>query len=242
VHCPQLLDPLTETIGLITPGDWIDFFRFVCEKYDGVYTAEDDSRNPFATLGLKMAEISQKHDVVFQPQHVGANVSAWSESDHQLPPDTQPYYLQANRGPRYLLGGLLARPFITTAQSGGKFAIASIESSSKRGPSVLSKKFTFAKVHQVFHVLDGAVLLTVNGQSSEVRAGETAFVPKGTALSIDFVDNYVRFWVFSSGNGLETLVSQAGQAFKGHLVPDQTANIDQSEVERVAYSIGLAFH
>ena len=87
----------------------------------------------------------------------GADVSERSENDTKLPDGVEPYYLRANTGPRYLMGGVLSRPFITTKQSGGKFAISSIESSSAHPPTVLAQPFSFQKVHQVYGVLDGCI-------------------------------------------------------------------------------------
>lgn len=241
VHQPQLIDQgNNETVGLVTPGHWVDFFRFVSEAYDGVVANEMDSRNPGATFGPKIKEIKEKYDVVFQPQFQGAEVQEWTAADEVLPEVQQAYYLKANTGPRYLLEGVLSKPFITMKQSAGltgNFAVTSIESSNRHTSSVLSKPFTFEKVHQVYHVLDGAISLTMaGGAASVVRAGESAFIPAGTAVSIEFLDRYVRFWAYSSGNGLEALVAEAGGAYEGSIVPDQSQvrQVDVTELRRVA--------
>lgn len=239
VHQPQLLDDgINETVGLVTPGQWVDFFRFVSEKFEGVVADEHDARNPMETLGPKFGEIKEKYDVVFQRDFQGAEVSEWTKEDSVLPEESgKEYYLKANTGPCYLLEGVLSRPFITTKQSKaptGNFAIASIESSNRLTNSVLSKPFTFEKTHQVYHVLDGAINVTVGGSPNLVRAGETAFVPAGTEISIDFVDRYNRFWAYSSGDGLESLIADAGSKFEGTIVPDQSRPLDTEALKRAA--------
>ena len=239
VHQPQLMDKgINETVGLVTPGQWVDFFRFVSERYDGVVCNESDSRNPGATLGPKIREIKEKYDVVFQPQFVGAEVSDWTEEDTVLPESQRAYYLKANTGPCHLLEGVLSRPFITTRQSAaptGNFAITSVESSNRLTNTILSRPFAFQKVHQVYHVLDGAISLTVNGSAENVvRAGESAFVPAGTEISVIFLDRYVRFWSYASGDGLETLIAEAGTAFKGTVVPDQVQEVDEIKLQAAA--------
>lgn len=240
IHQPQLLDPINESIGLVTPGQWVDFFRFVSEQYDGVVTDELDQRHPEDTLGPKLFEIKEKYDVIFQPQHQGCETSDWTDDDTKIPKGAEPYFLRANTGPRYLLGGVLSRPFITTQQCDGKFAITSIESSNKySGESLLAKPFTFTKVHQVYCVLDGSITLTVDRTLNEVRAGETIFIPAGTKISIHFNDRYVRFWSFSSGDGLEALISQGGGSFEGTVVPDQAREIDASKLSEAARAINL---
>ncbi|KAJ4982696.1 cupin domain-containing protein [Stagonosporopsis vannaccii] len=239
VHQPQLLDDgINETIGLVTPGQWVDFFRFVSEKYDGVVADEFDTRNPRDTFGPKIREIKEKYDVVFQPTFQGADVSDWCSEDSVLPNKAGiTYYLKANTGPCHLLEGVLSRPFITTTQSKaptGNFAITSIESSNRLPNTILSKPFAFAKTHQVYCVLDGAINVTVDGVAHLVRAGETVFVPAGTSIAVDFVDRYVRFWAYSSGDGLEALIAEAGDAYEGTIVPDQSRNVDVEAVRRAA--------
>lgn len=244
IHQPQVLDQgVNETVGLVTPGQWVDFFRFVSDTYDGVIADEFDNRNTGAHFGPKIREIKEKYDVVFQPQFVGAEVSDFTAEDTILPNGCEAYYLKANTGPCHLLEGVLSRPFITMKQSAaptGNFAITSIESSNRLKNSVLSKPFTFEKVHQVYHVLDGAVSLTINGDADNVvRAGETAFVPAGTSVGIEFVDRYVRFWSFSSGDGLETLVSEAGAAYEGTIVPDQVGEVDAERLKKAAEKLNI---
>lgn len=239
IHCPQLIDPITETIGLVTPGDWVDFFRFISEKYDGVFAPEFDDRNPMDSIFPKIQTIKEKYDVVFQPHFQGAEVSEWSSRDHIIPDGVSPYYLQSNRGPCYLLGGVLSRPFITTAQNSANFAITSIESSSKLGPSVLARTLSFESVHQVYCVLDGSIDIYVEGQANSVRAGETVFIPKGTKMSIDFTDNYVRFWSYSSGDGLEALIQRAGDRYLGNIVPDEARAVNGDKLTTTARLLGI---
>jgi len=232
---------LNESLGLVTPGDWVDFFRFVSDKYEGVHVDEYDNRNTLERLFPLFKTIKEKFDVVFQPHHVGCEVGEWTENDTKIPDGVEPYYLRANTGPRYLLGGILSRPFITTKQSARRFAITSIESSNRYSESVLSKPFKFEKAHQVYCVLDGSMNVMVDGRANDVRSGETVFVPAGTAASVTFNDRYVRFWAFSSHDGLETLVSQAGGEYEGKVIPEKARDIDMSAVKDVSKRIGMSF-
>ena len=244
VHQPQLLDQgPNESMGLVTPGDWVDFFRFVGEDYQGVLCDEFDNRNTGAVFGPKIREIKERFDVVFQPQFQGAEVADFEEGECVLPEVQEAYFLKANTGPCFLLEGVLSRPFITMKQSkgpSGNFAITSIESGSELKNSVLSKGFMFEKVHQVYHVLDGAISLTVNGEAGHlVRAGETAFIPAGTEVAVEFVDRYVRFWSYASGDGLETLIAEAGGAFEGKMVPDEIRSVDTDKAREAAKQLNI---
>lgn len=228
------MGPYNETIGLVTPGDWVDFFRFVGEEYPTGLLPEFDSRNPMALIFPKISIIKEKYDVVFQPQFVGAAVSDWTDEDTKIPDGSQAYFLKANTGPRYLLGGVLSRPFITTKQSDGQFAITSVESSNKYPNGILATPYSFAKVHQVYCVLDGAIRITLNGTQALVRAGETTFIPAGTEISLEFIDNYVRFWSYSSGDGLESLIQRAGCSYEGLVIPEIPREVEFDKMKSVA--------
>ncbi|KAF1830367.1 RmlC-like cupin [Decorospora gaudefroyi] len=245
VHQPQLLDHgPNETMGLVTPGAWVDFFRFVSETYDGVLCDEFDGRNPGAVFGPKMGEIKEKYDVVFQPQFKGAEVGEWTEEECRIPDAQEAYFLKANTGPCHLLEGVLSRPFITTKQSAGpygNFAVASIESSNRLPNSVLSMPIKFDRVHQVYHVLDGAISLTINGEADNVvRAGESAFLPAGTEVAIEFMDRFVRFWSYSSGDGLEALIAEAGGDYEGKMVTDTPRKVDAEKIRKAAERLNIS--
>lgn len=188
----------------------------------------------------KFQTIQDEYDVIFDPGYPVCEVGEWTENDSTIPDGVEPYYLRADTGPRYLLGGVLSRPFITTSQSdGGKFAITSIESSSEHPASVLGKSFTFQKVHQVYHVLDGAIDVTIGGTANQVRAGETVLIPAGTETSVHFLDKYVRFWSFASGDGLESFVHISGREYEGKIIPDKADVVDDAKVLRAAENINM---
>ncbi|KAJ9635536.1 hypothetical protein H2201_003195 [Coniosporium apollinis] len=240
IHNPKTLGPHTETFGLITPADWIDFFRYVGEPFDGVLCPEFDERSLREAVMAKMKNATRDYDVSFHPKHQGCEVGEWSSSDETLPESTVPYYLRANTGPRWLLGGVLSRPFITTQQSDGKFAISSIESSAKHEPSVLSQQLRFPKVHHCLCVLEGALKVSLgDGASSTIREGETVFIAANISFSLQFRSKFVRLWSFTSGDGIESLVQEAGTPFKGYVLPDQAETVDQSKVQAACEKLNI---
>ncbi|OJJ86802.1 cupin domain-containing protein [Aspergillus glaucus CBS 516.65] len=224
VHRPQLVGPWNESLGLVTPRKWIDFFRFASEKYHGLLTKEFDSRDTLQHMFPKFQTIQDEYDVIFDPGYPVCEVGEWTENDSTIPDSVEPYYLRADTGPRYLLGG---------------FAITSIESSSEHPASVLGKSFTFQKVHQVYHVLDGAIDVTIDGTANQVRAGETVLIPAGTEISVHFLDKYVRFWSFASGDGLESFVHLSGRRYEGKIIPDKADVVDDAKVLRAAENINM---
>ncbi|KAF4340773.1 cupin domain protein [Fusarium beomiforme] len=163
-----------------------------------------------AVLGPTIGEISKNYDVIFRPDFVGAEVGEWTEHDTKIPEGMKAYYLKADTGPRYLLGSILSRPFITIAQNNGQFSITSIESSSILGGNVLKHGLSFKRVHQVYCVLDEMILVTVDGHVGQVEVGEIIFIPSGMYVTVRFQSKYVTFWSYGSGDGLEKLIEEAG--------------------------------
>lgn len=246
VHNPELLGPHTETYGLVTPGDWVDFFRHVSEPYEGLILPEHDNRDLKALLIPKVMAAKGQFDVVFQPNYAAPALGDWDKDDEQLPSSSTPvpYYLRANTGPRWLLGGVLSRPFITTAQCNGVCAISSIESSDTYPESslVLSRQLTFRKVDHCLCVIEGLLVVRIPGSPDQViREGETALIPAGQTFSLKFGSRYVRVWSFTSGDGIEALVHRLGVPFASFVLPDQAAEveIDEQRLKEVAAELDV---
>ncbi|KAG8415993.1 hypothetical protein J3459_013900 [Metarhizium acridum] len=230
IHNPQLLGPHTETLGLIAPGDWVDFFRYVSETYSGIIVPEDDSRDLKSLLIPKVMAAKDKFDVHFARDHDPAEVSDWDGTECVLPGPLEPYYLRGNTGPRWMLGAVMSRPFIHASQCSGKFAISSIESSKLYDGSLnpFSQRVTFEKVAHCFVVMEGVLGVklyeTDNGGEdawSEVREGQTVVIPAGQTFSLCFKARYVRAISFTNGTGVEEIIRRAGTPYQGFVLPEQ---------------------
>lgn len=229
-----MLGPHTEIIGLIAPGDWVDFFRYVSEPFEGLLVPEFDDRDLVSTLMPKMMAAKDRFDVVFKRDHQPVQVSEWKDTENVLPETSAPYYLRANTGPRWMAGGVMSRPFITTKQTGGKFAISSIESSAVYGPTILSKPLKFKDVDHCLCVQEGALVVKLGGKSEEtVREGETVVIPSGQNFTLEFATRFVRIMSFTSGDGIDALIHRVGAPYKGFTLPDKAPKFDESELEKV---------
>jgi hypothetical protein len=225
------MGPHTETFGLVAPGDWIDFFRYVGESYGGVIVPEHDNRDLKAMLIQKMMATKDRFDVHFQRDYQPPEEGEWEDSESQLANPGQPYFLRANTGPRWLLGGTMSRPFILANQSNGKFAISSIESSlvynTQKQP--LARWLTFTKVDHCFCVQEGLLRIRLRSSEgwNEVREGQTMVVAAGETFTLGFGSRYVRVWSFTNGQGLEELVRKAGEASDSYVLPESSAVVDE---------------
>ncbi|PWY91380.1 RmlC-like cupin [Aspergillus sclerotioniger CBS 115572] len=238
VHNPELLGPHTETYGVVTPGDWVDFFRYVSEPYDGILVPEDDDRDLKSLLIPKVMAAKQDFDVVFQPHYQPPELGEWTKDEERLPETPQPYFLRANTGPKWMLGGVMSRPFITTSQSSGVCAISSIESSHTYGETLLSKFMTFQSVDHCLCVLEGTLTVRLkDSPEATFREGETVVIPAGQAFALGFASRYVRVWSFTDGDGIETLIHRLGKQFDGAVLPDQAPELDTADVKPVAEAL-----
>lgn len=243
IHNPELLGPHTETFGLVAPGDWIDFFRYIGEAYHGVITPEFDDRNIKEHIIGRMMKADRDYDVVFARDYSPPAVGDFDESDSIIPDGQAPYYLKANTGPRWVAGGVMSRPFITTAQCSGKFAISSIESSKDYGSTgnIFSRYLTFKDVDHCFSVQEGALVIRLKGgEEYTINGGETAVIPAGQGFALKFASKYVRVWTFTGGDGVEAVIHKLGQPYKGFVLPEMTQPLDDSALAGVCESLGVS--
>lgn len=229
-----MLGPHTEILGLIAPGDWVDFFRYVSEPFHGLLVPEFDDRDLKSILMPKIMAAKDRFDVVFQRDYQPPEVSDWKDSENALPEALTPYFLRANTGPRWMAGGVLSRPFVTGKQTGGKFAISSIESSKVYGPTIFSKALKFKDVDHCLCVQEGALVVKLGGKTEEtVREGETVVIPAGQSFTLEFATRFVRIISFTSGEGIEALIEKAGAPYKGFTLPDEAPKFDEDGLEKV---------
>lgn len=226
---------------MVAPGDWVDFFRYVGETYKGVIVPENDNRDLKSLLIPKVMAAKDRFDVHFERNYTPPEVSDWQESENVLPGPLEPYFLRANTGPRYILGGVLSRPFINASQCSGKFAITSLESSKLYEKSPLSRWLTFPTVDHCFCVQEGVlkIKLKESGEWSEVREGQTLLVSAGQAFTLDFGTRFVRAIVFTNGPGIETLIETAGEAYSSFVLPEESIEWKEDRLSEAAKTLGV---
>ncbi|CAK1358249.1 unnamed protein product [Cercospora beticola] len=238
IHQYQILGDHSEMVGLIVPGGWEEFFRFIGEPYDGPTWPLDDQRNVFEVLIPKLKAASERFDMIPCPQNKQFGPSPWQDDENQLPGKLEPYFLKNATGPAYLAGGTVCRPLITTAESDGKFVIGSIEGSKQhRQEDIIgdSRRLKFADTHHAFQVVEGAIDFHISSsQTTSLHAGEIIYVPRGTAFSYHFRSRYAKMYCFASGKGVVELLCKIGEAYAAPVPPEKAANLKVAEVQSVA--------
>ncbi|KAK5046896.1 hypothetical protein LTR84_007250 [Exophiala bonariae] len=234
VHQYQILGDYTEFVGLIVPGGWEEFFRFIGEPYAGPLFPLVDERNIFEVLIPKLKAATEKFDMIPVRDHPAVQPQPWRDgADDKLPGALKPYFLRAGTGPRFLVGGVVVSPLIGAAESDGRFSIACIEGSSWHEGSPLSETFRFANVHHAIQVVDGQLGLTIGDQEATLNVGETAYIPKTTSFSMRVRSRYIKFYVFISGNGLADLLCQLGKSYDQTIPPERPVAWEKGEMDQL---------
>lgn len=233
IHNPEMLGPHTEILGLVAPGDWVDFFRYIGEPFDGLLVPEHDDRDLASHVVPKVMTAPKDYDVHFVRDYNPPAVGEWKEDENVLPGEARPYFLRANTGPRWMAGGVMSRPFVTTKETGGKFAISSIESSNVYGPSIFSEYMAFPAVHHCLCVREGAVRANLKGDEEWVtlHEGETVVITAGQGFRLEFASKYVRLMSFTDGRGIDEVVSEGGEPFRGLVLPDKAPSLDEAKIK-----------
>jgi quercetin dioxygenase-like cupin family protein len=243
VHQYQILGSHTEFAGLIVPGGWEEFFRFIGEPFAaspmGPLFPTRDNRNPMEVLVPKLIAATEKFDMVPKRDHKGAEPTLCSKDDNKLANATTPYFLKADSGPRYASGGLLVKPLCQKADSNGKFSIARLEGSETIHAQYLAyNTVTFATSHHCFLVDIGSFRLTVGGQGSEISAGESIFVPAGQEFTLEAASRYSALYVFTNGGGLVELLVGMGQEYGSQIIAEDFPT-DVAEVDGLTEKVGV---
>ena len=236
VHQYQILGSYTEFVGLIVPGGWEEFFRDIGEPYDGPMFPLVDDRNVFEVLIPKLKAASEKFDMIPVRDHPQIAPQDWVDGkDDTLPGQSKPYFLRAGRGPRYLLGGIVCSPLVTTAESSGRFSIAVIEGSAWHTGNPLSVQMRFKYVHHAFQIAAGSIGVTINGrETAEMHEGETIYVPKDTSFYLKFKSRYAKVHVFVGGGGLVDLLCRAGKPFQQSIPPEKPEHWEKADLDCLA--------
>lgn len=243
IHQYQILGNHSEMLGLIVPGGWEEFFRFIGEPYSGPLWPLKDERNFFEVLLPKLKAASEQFDMVPCPQQKQFGPSPWQPEENILPGAAEPYFLKSGTGPTYLTGGLLCRPLITTAESNGKFVIGSIEGSSHHHASGIfatGRRLKFPGTHHAFQVSEGVVEFGLGtSEPSLLHAGELVYVPSGTEICLHIRSRYAKMYAFASGQGIIELLRDAGMAHHAPIPPEQAEAVDLDNVRKLQDTIGF---
>ncbi|KAH8600725.1 RmlC-like cupin domain-containing protein [Bisporella sp. PMI_857] len=224
IHQYQIASAHTEFIGLIIPGGWEEFFRFIGEPFSGPLFPTHDRRNPFEVLIPRLIAATEKFDMIPVREKQAFDPQPWTGSENTLPGKCERggYFLKADTGPRWQLGGTVIKPLATRKETDGRFSIYSWESSVNYVSNGLNKSLNFSETHHAIQVIEGVVAVAISGEESKILPGETVFVPSGTGWKINAESVFAKVYIFANGGGLGEVSQRVGQQYEFAVVPEES--------------------
>ena len=211
-HAYGYVAPICETVGVITPGGWESFFTFTSTPYAGpMFPPVDHTPPPFERLG----QASAQHDVVFRRDLTHFPLTS-GDPDDALPAVEESYFLRAGHGPRHVMLGQVCTQLATGAQTGGAFGMVSIEG----GRGVAMPQHLHRDTHEVLHVLNGRLRVTVDDHAFLALPGDTVSIPAGCVHSYVMEGHATRVLLMCAAAGPERLFEVAGEPWEYAIFPD----------------------
>jgi quercetin 2,3-dioxygenase len=197
-------------MGPITPGGWERFFDLTGIPYDGAAPFPVGFRPeiPFAKFG----QAEHDFDMKYLPEHEYAAPTTGA-ADDALPESSEPYFLRAGEGPRFLFAGGLATILCGAAQTDGQISMVTFEL--PRGAGMPSH--THAEASEGIYVLEGSLRLTLDGSEHRLGTGDYASIPAGTEHSWESDAFFTKTLTSSAPGGLEQLLHRAGEPTELHM-------------------------
>lgn len=242
IHKYQIDSEHNEFIGLIIPGGWEEFFRFIGEPYSGPLFPTNDHRNPMEVLIPKLMAASEKFDMIPVREKAHFEVQPWDGSETKLPGvcENGGYFLRENAGEKFVVGGTVVRPMATRKETNGRFSIYSLEASSIHKGKGLSKPVKFASTHHAIFTVEGIMKVLIDGNEALAKAGETTFVPAGSSFTVEAESKYSRAYVFANGGGIGEILTSVGEKYELSAVPGEAAAWDQSKVKNLETELSFS--
>lgn len=229
-------------LGLIVPGGWEEFFRFIGEPYSGPTWPLHDDRDFFSVMLPKLKAASEKFDMIPCPQQQHFPPQPWAGSENALPGKPEPYYLKNATGPAWSVGGMIIRPLVTITESSGRFAIGSIEGSAQHNAQSIfasGSRLVFKDVHHAFYLASGSVRFDIEGcAETTLHAGELVYVPKGVRFTSEVLSRGARLYAFCNGGGMVELLQALGEAYGETVVPERAEAYDKGKLETLKGQFG----
>ncbi|HTU30053.1 MAG TPA: quercetin 2,3-dioxygenase [Solirubrobacteraceae bacterium] len=197
-------------LGPITPGGWERFFDLTGIPYDGAAPFPVGFRPeiPFAKFG----QAEHDFDMKYLPEHEYAAPTA-DAPDDTLPASSEPYFLRAGEGPRFLFAGGLVTVLCGAAQTGGQISMLTLEL--PRGAGMPAHRH--ATAHEGIYVLEGSLRVTLDGAEHRLSTGDYVSIPAGVEHSWEGDAFFTKALLNSAPGGIEQLLERAGERTELHM-------------------------
>ena len=130
-----------------------------------------------------------------------------------------PRIVRAEEGALFCGGPEMVRTILSSAQTGGAFLLTE---TTVRAPHYGPPYHVHTREDETFIVLEGTLVLTVDGVRHELKAGDTAYGPRDVPHTWTTGPEGARFYIMVSGDNFERFYPRfcaAAAAGDMHLIP-----------------------
>lgn len=145
----------------------------------------------------------------------------------KLPGKKIPYYVKAEEGQRYLVGGTVINFMSRANDSGGLFELMTITGGKGSGQGI----HTHSKHHVALYMMEGEADLWLDGKHYWMNRGDFASVPENVAYGFRFAAHRTKMLAWYSGTGVLPMYQALGEPTEAFVQPE--VSINEISKERV---------
>lgn len=219
-HSYQSVAPRTQFFGIVAPGGWEQFFVDAGEVWGMTGLPPADRPFDFSRMGPAMG----KHRIMRVENPVFVDATLMADSERRLPDAHASYFLEAGFGRRSALLGHLSTAVLTMTESKDMIDMRVIEG----GRDAAMPALTHERTHLFLYILEGTVVVTIDGTEHRLAGGDAANIPAGTPYATRVASGSARWIATSSGGDGARLWDEAGMetpAFSYALDTDSDADL-----------------
>jgi quercetin dioxygenase-like cupin family protein len=155
----------------------------------------------------------------------------WDGTETKLPGvcENGGYFLKANAGEKFAVGGTVVKPLATRKETNGKFSVYCVEGSSLSSKKGLDIPLKFEDTHHAIYTATGVVKTVIDGIETTSTSGETTFVPAGTSWRFAAKSAYAKMYIFANGGGIGEVLASVATKYELAGVPQLREEVTWDE-------------
>lgn len=147
------------------------------------------------------------------------------ELRNALPGRAIPFFIKADEGERYLVGGMALSVMARGQDTAGLYEVMTWTG----GKGVGLPLHAFANSHHALYVMDGQVELWLGDEHWLMNKGDYASIPPGVPFAFEMRSYRTKMLNWATGSGSTALMGGLGRPYTGHVQPETTPEAVSAE-------------
>ena len=138
--------------------------------------------------------------------------------------------------PEYILAGVLMKQHLSSSQTSGRFSLFENRSSGQSKTPI----HVHANDDETLYVLEGEMWAIIAGLAERVAAGDSVFLPRGTAHQlVNRTGAVAHYLLLCTPGGFEGFLAEAGHLRTAGEMPQAPSPMDLERLEAAAPHYGI---